>query len=222
MKKTFLIQDSILFNSTKRFVKAVSFILFLLSIGYAQVKVYSDRNTSVGTLNQFSSITKLQTAAGASGNADPRGLAINCLNHTNNYAYCQINNVNKPLSKAFEVQLYGATKMYIKGDGGIVNLSDSTLKTNITAIDSALNKVLLLDGVTFYFADDTLTTTGQTLRAGFLAQNMEQAISHLVETDDNSLKGINNIELIPYLVEAIKELNAKIEALTPLKGTDKK
>lgn len=180
----------------------------------AQIKIFQDGNTTVGTLTQFQSQTRLQILAGAGGSSDPVGLWINCLNHSNNYAYCQANNVNKPLSKALEVQLNGATKMYIKGDGGIVTISDSTLKSNIQQIDSALEKIILMRGVTYKFNDEV--NNDHKLRAGFLAQNVESVIPHIIDSDSNNIKGINVIELIPYLLEAIKELNQKMDTLLNL------
>ncbi len=136
---------------------------------------------------------------------------INCLNHTNNYAYCQTNNVNKPLSKAFEIQLNGVTKYYIKGDGGTVFTSDSVLKTNINRISNSIEILSNLNGYTYQFKDEL--AVDHKIRSGLIAQEVERILPHLVDTDQNNIKGVNYVELIPYLLDAIKELNAKIEEL---------
>ncbi len=48
---------------------------------------------------------------------------------------------------------------------------------------------------------------------GFVAQELEQVLPNLVSTDSSGLKSVNYIAVIPLLVEAIKEQNAKIESL---------
>lgn len=201
-------------NLKKKVSKFLCSILVMyfsfVNFGEAQIKIFPDGNTTVGTLTQFQSQTKLQILAGA-GPVDPVGLWINCTNHTNNYAYCQVNNVNKPLSKAFEVQLNGVPKYYIRGDGSTIFISDSSLKTEILPIQSSLNRLKLVNGYTYRFKDEL--SQDNKLRAGFLAQELEQVFPNLVDTDLNQLKGVNYVELIPYLLEALKELNAKVDEM---------
>jgi hypothetical protein len=205
-------------NSFPFFNFQITRILIFLWVSYftfsneafCQIKIFPDGNTTVGTLTQFQSQTKLQILAGA-GPTDPIGLWINCLNHTNNYAYCQTNNVNKPLSKAFEVQLNGVTKYYIKGDGGTVFTSDSILKTNLNRISNSIEILSNLNGYTYQFKDEL--AVDHKIRSGLIAQEVERILPHLVDTDQNNIKGVNYVELIPYLLDAIKELNAKIEEL---------
>lgn len=50
-------------------------------------------------------------------------------------------------------------------------------------------------------------------RIGFIAQEIEKIFPELVHLDSNGLKTVNYIEVIPVLVEAIKEQNAKIESM---------
>jgi hypothetical protein len=185
-------------------------IISQIHAAYSQIKIFPDGNSTVGTLTQFQSQTKLQILAGA-GPVDPIGLWINCLNHTNDFAYCQTNNVNRPKSKAFEVQLNGVTKYYIKGDGGTVFASDSLLKVNLNRITNSLSLLKYLNGYTYKFKDEV--ELDHKLRSGLLAQEVERVLPHLVDEDNNAIKGINYVELIPYLLNAINELDSKVVEL---------
>lgn len=48
---------------------------------------------------------------------------------------------------------------------------------------------------------------------GFVAQELQQVYPDLVYENDNGYLSVNYTELIPILVQSIKELNAKVEAL---------
>jgi len=49
---------------------------------------------------------------------------------------------------------------------------------------------------------------------GFVAQELQQVYPELVYEQDNGYLAINYVELIPVLVQSIKELNAKVEELS--------
>lgn len=55
---------------------------------------------------------------------------------------------------------------------------------------------------------------------GFLAQDVETIIPEAVMTDDEGKKLINYTAVIPYLVEAIKDLQGQIERLESEKGNN--
>jgi len=96
--------------------------------------------------------------------------------------------------------------------GVFSNPSDKRLKRNIKKITgSTLDRILKLDGVTYN------TLRSEELRSGFIAQDVKEYIPEVVKnisiegTLESSLyMGISYIEMIPYLVESIKELNNKI------------
>ena len=48
---------------------------------------------------------------------------------------------------------------------------------------------------------------------GFLAQDVQKIFPELVYADKNGILSIDYIALIPVLVESLKELNAKVDAL---------
>jgi hypothetical protein len=48
---------------------------------------------------------------------------------------------------------------------------------------------------------------------GVIAQEVEQVFPELVRTDDQGYKQVNYIGLIAPLIEAVKELDARVQAL---------
>lgn len=94
--------------------------------------------------------------------------------------------------------------------------SDARLKTNIENIEGALNIIEALDGKTF-----TYTQTGVN-GAGFIAQEIQQVLPNAVSEIGEGYLGVNYDSVIPYLVEAIKELsvaNKELKAeISALKG----
>ena len=86
-----------------------------------------------------------------------------------------------------------------------------------------LDKVKNLRGVTFKwkadydpYRDDTENSRYQMDNIGFIAQELEAEFPEIIDTNDNSgLKSIrnNNLQLTAILVEAVKELSVKVEAL---------
>ena len=94
--------------------------------------------------------------------------------------------------------------------------SDIRLKKNFTKIDNGLDVVSKLEGHTFNWKKG-----GERLSAGFKAQEVEKILPHLVDEkklplkadDDKEYKILRYEEMIPYLVEAIKEQQEEIELL---------
>ncbi|MFV0377413.1 MAG: tail fiber domain-containing protein [Mangrovibacterium sp.] len=97
--------------------------------------------------------------------------------------------------------------------------SDATAKENITSLSSGKNKtsaetnidkIKKLNGVNYTWKEDKQ----KKLQAGFLAQEVEKVIPEAVITADSTqIKSMAYDAIIPYLVEAIKEQQAEIEAL---------
>lgn len=93
-------------------------------------------------------------------------------------------------------------------------MSDAKLKTHVKGISQNQEDPLLLikklNGVEFSLKDES---TGKKY-AGFVAQELEKVLPHLVSTDDSiGNKSINYQAIIPYLVEAIKQQQSQIETL---------
>jgi hypothetical protein len=97
----------------------------------------------------------------------------------------------------------------ITANGTFNNTSDERLKENIQPIGGALSDVCKLQGVSFDWKD-----TGESTY-GFIAQQVEPILPELVATDEeDGIKSVNYVGLIGHLVEAIKEQQAQIDALT--------
>jgi hypothetical protein len=87
----------------------------------------------------------------------------------------------------------------------LVCSSDARLKKDVVILSSALDKVTALRGVSFRWVNQQ----DGTLRPGLIAQEVEQVIPEAVSTDGNGYKAIAYTNLIPYLIEATKELEAR-------------
>ena len=94
----------------------------------------------------------------------------------------------------------------ITATGDITAFSDRSLKTNIQRIDSAVEKVKQLEGVTFERVD-----TGER-GTGLIAQDVVRVLPEAVRTVDDKLT-VAYGNLVGLLVEAIKELKAEIDEL---------
>lgn len=92
--------------------------------------------------------------------------------------------------------------------------SDRNLKTNITNLNNnILSNITSLQPVTYNWIADP----SGVVQTGFIAQDVEVIFPNLVSTDPNTnLKSLNYIGLIPYSIEAIKELDLKIQDISSL------
>ena len=88
--------------------------------------------------------------------------------------------------------------------------SDERLKDNITPIQDPLAKVLSISGNTFDWNDKS-SHTGKDI--GVIAQEIEQVLPEIVTTRDSGYKAVQYDKLTALLIEAVKELSAKVERL---------
>lgn len=86
--------------------------------------------------------------------------------------------------------------------------SDKRLKDNIETIQDPLQKVQALRGVTWNWKKDGKADVG------FIAQEVEQVLPELVATKDDGYKAVQYANLVWVLVEAVKEQQKQIDALT--------
>jgi hypothetical protein len=88
--------------------------------------------------------------------------------------------------------------------------SDRRLKTNVKVIIDPISVINNLDGVTFDWIKGGSSY-------GFIAQDVEKILEYAVHTDSEGIKSINYSSVIPYLVESIKVLEARIRDLEQTK-----
>lgn len=94
--------------------------------------------------------------------------------------------------------------------GNITAFSDERLKTNIELIPDALSKVLSVRGVTFNRIDLENTEKRHT---GVIAQEIEKVLPEVVNQLEDGTKTVSYGNIVGLLIEAIKELNEKVEKL---------
>ena len=96
--------------------------------------------------------------------------------------------------------------------------SDVALKENIVEIPSALDMVDKIRGVFFDWKDDYIESKGgedgyfvRKHDVGLIAQEVEKVLPEIVGTRQDGIKAIKYDRLVPLLLQAIKELQAKIK-----------
>lgn len=96
--------------------------------------------------------------------------------------------------------------------------SDIKFKTNITDLSPVKDKIKLLRPVTYNLKTDLkelqIDKTMNILQYGFIAQELQEVFPEMVTTRDDGAMGICYTELIPVLVQALKEQQAEIDVLT--------
>lgn len=112
----------------------------------------------------------------------------------------------------------GTIKFHVNGNmrtTGVYQTSDKKFKKDIKPIDKALEIVQSIEGKTYLWDADKnkeMNFDGGG-HSGFIAQELEKVLPHLVITSENGEKAVNYMELLPYLVEAIKEQQTQINDL---------
>jgi cytoskeletal protein CcmA (bactofilin family) len=92
--------------------------------------------------------------------------------------------------------------------------SDVRLKENIVPIENALSKVESISGNTYDWKEgfeEIHSHKGNDI--GVIAQEIEAVLPQIVISRDNGFKAVQYEKIIPLLIEAIKELSAKIKDL---------
>ena len=110
-------------------------------------------------------------------------------------------------------------KIFAGDDIIAFNSSDRNLKENIVVIPNALDKVNSLTGNTFNWKSGSNATTpefysGISEDTGVIAQEVEAlGLPGITTTRDDGTKAVRYERLIPVLIQAVKELSAKVTAL---------
>ena len=107
-------------------------------------------------------------------------------------------------------------------DGDIVSQSntissDAKFKDNVNTLDNALSTVLALRGVSFTWNEKTKRNGKDDI--GLIAQEVQRVLPELVleantlGTEDQTHLTVDYAKTVAVLIEAVKELSAKVEAL---------
>lgn len=91
-----------------------------------------------------------------------------------------------------------------------ITTSDRNVKTDIRPVVSALERVQMLQGVSFRMKDDEKSK----LQIGLIAQEVEKAgLSEFVHELKDGTKGVDYAKMVALLIEAIKSQQKQIDAL---------
>ena len=118
----------------------------------------------------------------------------------------------------------GSVALTIATDGTFTgsssnDISDKELKENIQNVENGLDTIKKLQGRSFTWKEDAKMQSGK--KYGLIAQELEKVLPDLVynengirqKEDGTYYKSITMNGVIPFLIEAVKELSAKVEAL---------
>jgi hypothetical protein len=121
----------------------------------------------------------------------------------------QIKNLNNRVDISTNTYVTGS----ISATGDIIAYasSDERLKDNIEPITDALDKVEKIRGVSFNWNDKQNTYEGHDI--GVIAQEIEAVLPELVQTRDNGYKAVKYEKLTAVLIQAVKELSARVKEL---------
>jgi hypothetical protein len=157
-------------------------------------------------------------------NTSTTGLGIGTYGVGLNGVYGQTTNVTLGWAGYFTADLGVDGAGYALG--GWINASDRRLKSNIIPIQNALQKITLLQGTHYTITTKSKNLSGEIVKTskeqfGVIAQDLEPIFPEMVKdkalfsnTGDETLyKTVDYIQLVPVMIEAIKELNTEIEKL---------
>ena len=85
--------------------------------------------------------------------------------------------------------------------------SDARLKRDIRSIQNGLDTVKQLSGKLYKMEN------AQHDSYGLIAQDVETVLPNVVYTENDQKKSVAYLELIPFIIEAIKELDTKVSTL---------
>ena len=108
----------------------------------------------------------------------------------------------------------GVGLAYIEGDGDMwlrrarAQNSDIRRKKDIQPLESSLDKVLKLNGVSYLWKDDPSTERS----LGYVAQDIQTVIPEVVKEDKDGYLSVAYTSIIPVISEAVKELHGQFVA----------
>jgi hypothetical protein len=101
-----------------------------------------------------------------------------------------------------------STEKHIEAKQGVRNISDSRVKYDLKKIENAVDKLKSLSGYTFKRKD--LNGIKDT---GLLAQDVRSVLPEVVNENNEGILSIEYAKMMGLIVEAIKELNTKIDLI---------
>ncbi|GEM_PF-4599409 len=151
--------------------------------------------------------------AGGTGTPDSKGWAILARGDSYSPGQGDPSSPNDLVFGFWNSNTWMPEPMRLKNNGELyarnfIETSDVSLKQNINTLSDSLSKILELRGVSFNWKD----RGDDSDQIGFIAQEVEQIFPELVKGEEGS-KSVSYTSLVPVLVEAVKDLDAKNKEL---------
>ena len=103
----------------------------------------------------------------------------------------------------------GARWSEVWSANGVIQTSDARLKTNIKELSYGLSELMQLKPVSYSWKDKPAS-----FKIGLIAQEVHKVIPEVVSGDENTeALGMNYAELVPVLINSIKELKMEVDEL---------
>ena len=192
-------------------------------------------NTSLRWNNGYIREVIFNSASGAVGSIGQAGSGGDVEINSDHYIYFiesdanvtkAIWGLNDPYFTFGQTTLNTSYRMYVNGSFAATAdvtayASDERLKTNIVKIDSAVEKIKQLRGVTFDWIDDVEEKGFEPSakhETGVIAQEVQKVIPDAVVPApfDPEYWTVKHEKIIPVLIEAIKEQQEQIDKLTSI------
>jgi len=114
--------------------------------------------------------------------------------------------------------IYASGNIISTGDVTAFQTSDKRLKKNINKLNNSLEIINKLNPVSYNWnkkAKELNSTKTDKKDVGVIAQELETILPNLVHNmyNDENIKGVDYIKIIPYLIGAIQELTTEINKL---------
>jgi hypothetical protein len=172
----------------------------------APLHIYSNSSTTVPQLLLEESQTeyariKMRNSTGSYWDIAAQGAATNADGYFNLYFFNGTTGANKFV-------LNGNGNLTIAGT--LTQNSDERLKKDIVSIDHSLQKIERIGGYYYNWKD---ADRDPALQTGVLAQEIEKVMPELVTQNEQGIKSVNYIGIVPYLIEAIKSLQHEVAEL---------
>lgn len=206
----------------KKYIFLILTIVFFANLDRAkgQIEVHDNGKVSIGSTRPTTPYAQLYIYGSATNNPtlriehrnlDPWTGAVNAnLNHPDQVSW----------GLAYQ---NGPTSFYVHASGWIYSSgmylgSDSSLKTPKIKLNGALEKVNQIGGYNYRYKQvkitkgpdsGKITTPDTSLHMGVMADEIEKIAPYMVRTVANGKKAVDYIQLIPLLIEAVKEIDAE-------------
>jgi hypothetical protein len=182
-------------------------LLMISQWGYSQLKVTPDGQVGIGTNNPTARL-----------HVYGEGLIES---HTEPWESAFMTRVHNRNTNAYNLWngYYDKEVFFVNGEGwswsrqGAYVGTDNSLIKNRSNIQSPLESVMKLNGIRFTYSDGKGHNSSNNYRLGLVAQELEQVVPEAVKIMPDSLLSVSYSDLVPLLVEAMKEQQSQISEL---------